>query len=160
MHQQPPNLRLALFEPDQPGNIGTLLRTAACFGVGVDIIEPCGFPFSDRSLRRAGMDYLAAVQREHHADFSAFDAARRTAGRRLLLLTTKAAQVYTRFTFAPDDILLFGRESVGVPETVHACADARLLIPMQPGMRSFNVAITAAMVLGEALRQTKGFAHE
>jgi tRNA (cytidine/uridine-2'-O-)-methyltransferase len=157
MDQPLPRLRLALFEPDQPGNIGTLLRTAACFGVGVDIIEPCGFPFSDRSLRRSGMDYLAAVPRDHHTDFAAFDAARRSAGRRLLLLTTKSAAVYTDFAYQPDDILLFGRESVGVPDEVHAAADARLVVPMQPGMRSFNVAITAAMVLGEALRQTEGF---
>ena len=153
-------MRLALFEPDIPQNTGTLIRTAACLGVGLDVIEPCGFVWSDKALKRSGMDYteLAAVTR--HADWAAFQAARQTPHRaesRLILLTTGADMPYTAFSFAPGDILLLGRESAGVPDEVHEAADARLLIPMAPAARSLNVALAGAMVLGEALRQTNGF---
>lgn len=138
-----------------PPNVGTILRLGACLGVAVDIVEPCGFPFSDRALRRAGIDYLDKVALARHRDWDAFLAA--AAGRRLVLMTTAAERPYTRFAFAPDDTILLGRESAGVPPEVHARADARLLVPMRPGLRSLNVAVTAAMVLGEALRQTGGF---
>lgn len=151
-------MRLALYEPDIPPNTGTLLRLGACLGVAVDIIEPCGFPFSIRSLKRAGMDYLDHADIMRHADWASFDAWRRAAQSRLILLTTKAAQPYTDFAFTPGDILLLGRESAGVPDHVHHAADGRLMIPMRPGLRSLNVAIAGAMVLGEALRQTSGFA--
>lgn len=144
-------MRLALFEPDIPQNTGTLIRLGACLGVPVDIIEPCGFVWSEPKLKRAGMDYLDQAEVVRHTSWQAFRAAR--ASDRLLLLTTKAAQPYTSFRFTPSDILLLGRESAGVPDAVHETADARLVIPMQPGFRSLNVALSAAMVLGEALRQ-------
>ncbi len=147
-------LRIALYQPDIPGNTGTILRLAACLGLGVDIIEPAGFDLSDRNLKRAGMDYLAAVTLTRHVNWAAFDGWRRAGNRRLVLASTKAAARYTDFTFRPDDILLFGRESAGVPENVHDSADARLLIPMVEGQRSINVAMSAAMMAGEALRQT------
>ncbi|MDX3926894.1 MAG: tRNA (cytidine(34)-2'-O)-methyltransferase [Shinella sp.] len=149
-----PNLRIALYQPDIPGNTGTILRLAACLGVGVDIIEPAGFDLSDRNLKRAGMDYLAAVTLKRHITFERFEEWRRTVGRRLVLASTKAAGRYTDFVYRPDDILLFGRESAGVPDAVHALADARVLIPMVEGQRSINVAMSAAMIAGEALRQT------
>ena len=148
-------MRLALFEPDIPQNTGALLRLGACLGVPVDIIEPCGFLWSDAKLKRAGMDYLGLVALTRHASWDAFR--RTTEGSRLVLLTTKGAQSYLDFVFAPSDILLLGRESAGVPDEVHACADTRLLIPMREGLRSLNVAMAGAIVLGEALRQTKGF---
>ncbi|HEX4271716.1 MAG TPA: tRNA (cytidine(34)-2'-O)-methyltransferase [Rhizomicrobium sp.] len=144
-------LRLALYQPDIPQNAGSLMRLCACLGVAMDIIEPCGFLLSDRNFRRAGMDYRAGVDLTRHAGWETFQADR--AGR-LVLLTTKAAQPYGDFAFAPGDTILMGRESAGVPDEVHQAADARLLIPMRPGMRSLNVAQAAAMVLGEALRQT------
>ena len=147
-------MRLALFEPDIPQNAGTLIRLGACLGVPVDIIEPCGFLWSEPKLKRAGMDYLAQAEVARHPSWQAFRAAR--TGQRLLLLTTKGATPYTEHIFRPGDILLLGRESAGVPEDVHAAADARLLIPMRPGLRSLNVALAAAMVLGEGLRQTQG----
>ena len=153
-------MRLALFEPDIPQNTGTLIRTAACLGVGLDVIEPCGFVWSDKALKRSGMDYAALAPVTRHADWTAFQAARQTppmAESRLILLTTGADMPYTAFSFAPGDILLLGRESAGVPDDVHEAADARLLIPMAPGARSLNVALAGAMVLGEALRQTNGF---
>lgn len=149
-------MRLALYQPDIPQNTGTILRLGACFGVPVDIIEPCGFPFSDRGLKRAGMDYLSQADYVRHADWAAFRAAQ-APDARLILLTTRAAEPYCDFRFAPGDTLLLGRESAGVPEDVHETADARLLIPMRPGARSLNVAVAAAMVLGEALRQTESF---
>jgi len=149
-------MKIALFEPDIAQNTGTLVRTAACLGVGLEIIEPCGFVFSDKHLKRAGMDYLDMVAVLRHADWAAFEALRRTPqGRRVVLLTTKAATPYTDFAFHPDDVLLLGSESRGVPESVHDSADARVTIPMAPGARSLNVAIAGAMVLGEALRQTR-----
>lgn len=149
-------MRLALFEPDIPQNTGTLIRTAACLGVGLDVIEPCGFVWSDKALKRSGLDYTALASVTRHADWAAFQAAR-PRGNRLVLLTTGADMPYTAFRFAPDDILLLGRESAGVPQDVHEAADARLLIPMAPGARSLNMALSGAMVLGEALRQTDGF---
>jgi tRNA (cytidine/uridine-2'-O-)-methyltransferase len=146
-------LRIALYQPDIAGNTGTILRFAACLDIGVDIIEPAGFPLSDRALKRAGMDYLEMASLTRHADWHAFEEWRKTHARRLVLLTTKAATAYTDFAFAAGDILLFGRESAGVTEEVHQAADARLIIPMRPGARSINVALSAAMVAGEALRQ-------
>ena len=150
-------MRLALFEPDIPQNTGALLRLGACLGVAVDIIEPCGFLVSDRRLKRAGMDYLTAAALCRHASWEAFVA--RPHGR-LVLLTTRASLPYHRFAFRPDDTLLLGRESAGVPEAVHRTADARLVIPLRPGRRSLNVALAAAMVLGEALRQLEAFPSE
>lgn len=145
---------LALYQPDIPQNAGTILRLAACLGVGVDVIEPCGFVWSDRHLRRAGMDYLDRVELRRHVSWTAFQAVPRG---RLVLLTAHADMPYTAFAFAAGDTLLLGRESAGVPEAVHAAAAARLAVPMRPGLRSVNVALAAAMVLGEALRQTDGF---
>jgi tRNA (cytidine/uridine-2'-O-)-methyltransferase len=148
-------LRIALYQPDIPGNTGTTLRLAACLGIGVDIIEPAGFDISDRNLKRAGMDYLAAVSLTRHVNWERFEAWRLESGRRLVLASTKAADRYTDFSFRGDDILLFGRESAGVPEHVHDKADGRVLIPMVEGQRSINVAMSAAMISGEALRQTQ-----
>lgn len=145
-------MRLALFQPDIPQNTGAMLRLAACFGVGVDVIEPCGFIWDEPRMRRAGMDYLDAVDMTRHGSWQAYRAAPR--GGRLVLLTTRGAQLYTDFAFAAEDSLLLGRESAGVPAAVHDAADARLAVPMQPGLRSLNVAMTAAIVLAEALRQT------
>jgi tRNA (cytidine/uridine-2'-O-)-methyltransferase len=151
-------LRLALYQPDIPQNAGSLMRLCACLGVAMDIIEPCGFLLSDRNFRRAGMDYRAGVDLTRHDSWETFRQARAAkGGGRVLLLTTKGAQPYTDFAFAAGDTLLVGRESAGVPEAVHAQVEARLLIPMRAGMRSLNVAQAAAMVLGEALRQTQGF---
>jgi tRNA (cytidine/uridine-2'-O-)-methyltransferase len=151
------SLRLALYQPDIPQNTGTMLRMAACFNVPVDIIEPAGFPVSDRHFRRAGMDYLDQCDIERHISWRAFDAARREAGRRLVLLTTKGDMPHVDFGFASGDTLMVGRESAGVPDIVHSAADARIVIPMRAALRSLNVAVSAAIVLGEALRQTGGF---
>lgn len=150
-------LRIALYQPDIAGNTGTILRFAACLGLVVDIIEPAGFDISDRSLKRAGMDYLASVTLARHVSWERFEAWRQESGRRLVLASTRAAEPYTNFAYRPTDILLFGRESAGVPDPVHAAADGRVLIPMVEGQRSINVALSAAMICGEALRQT-GFA--
>jgi tRNA (cytidine/uridine-2'-O-)-methyltransferase len=152
-------MRLALYQPDIPQNAGSLMRLCACLGVGLDIIEPCGFLLSDRNLRRAGMDYLDRLDLTRHASWEQWQAGRGLGGMmgRVVLLTTRGAQPYTDFAFQPGDTLLVGRESAGVPDEVHDAADARLLIPMRPGMRSLNVAQAAAMVLGEALRQTALF---
>jgi len=149
--------RLGLYQPDIPQNTGTMLRLAACLGVAVDIVEPAGFDVSDRNLRRAGLDYLERATIARHASFRAFEAWRAGSGGRLVLATTKGATAYTDFAFRPDDIVLMGRESAGVPEEVHAAADARVVVPMRPGLRSLNVAVAAAMILGEALRQTGTF---
>lgn len=143
-------MRLVLYEPDIPQNAGTLLRLAACLGVAVDLIEPCGFLFDDRRLRRAGMDYLERVELVRHGSWRAY---REVPRGRLILLTTEARLPFTEFAFAPDDSLMVGRESAGVPEAVHRAADVCLRIPMRPGLRSINVALAAAMVLSEALRQ-------
>jgi tRNA (cytidine/uridine-2'-O-)-methyltransferase len=148
-------MRLALFQPDIAPNAGAMLRLCACFGVAADIIEPCGFVWSDAKLRRAGMDYLDRVSLQRHASWEAYRAAR-GAGR-LILLTTRGDVALPDFAFRADDTLLVGRESAGVPDAVHAAADARLVIPMVPGARSLNVAMAAAIALGEALRQTGGF---
>jgi tRNA (cytidine/uridine-2'-O-)-methyltransferase len=150
-------MSIALFEPDIPQNTGTILRLAACFGIEAHLIEPAGFPVSDRAFRRAGMDYLDAVKLVRHVSWEAFEASRKAQGLRLVLFTTRAAAPYLDHRYEPRDILLFGRESAGVPDRVHAAADVRLRIPMRPGLRSLNVAMTCAMAVGEALRQTGGF---
>jgi tRNA (cytidine/uridine-2'-O-)-methyltransferase len=146
-------LTLALYQPDIPQNAGTMLRTCACLGVDAAIIEPAGFPVSDRHFRRSGMDYLDHVPIDRHMSFAAFEEWRAQAGRRLVLLTTKGAVDYRDFAYQPGDILLVGRESAGVPDHVHDAADARVVIPIRPGLRSLNVAVAGTMVLGEALRQ-------
>ena len=150
-------MRLALYQPDIPQNTGAMLRFAACTGISVDIIEPCGFLLDDRKLRRAGMDYLDHVAVTRHVSWDRFAESHQNSGNRLILLTTRAATPYPEFEFATDDTVLVGRESAGVPDDVHRAADARLLIPMVEGVRSLNVALSAAMVMGEALRQTGGF---
>jgi tRNA (cytidine/uridine-2'-O-)-methyltransferase len=146
-------MRLALYQPDIPQNTGAILRLAACFGLPVDVIEPCGFAFDDRRLRRAGMDYLDQVELHRHRSWEAYRAARAGTAGRLVLLTTKAAVSHTEVRFAAADSLLLGRESAGVPDDVHAAADVRIRIPMRPGLRSLNVAMAAAIVAGEAMRQ-------
>jgi len=148
-------MRLALFNPDIPQNAGTIMRLGACFGIAVDIIEPAGFAWNDAKLKRAGMDYRELAEVTRHSSWNAF-LANRTPGR-LVLLTTKADAPHHRFAFAPDDILLLGRESAGAPPEVHEAVDARIKIPMRPPARSLNVAVAAALVLGEALRQIEGF---
>jgi tRNA (cytidine/uridine-2'-O-)-methyltransferase len=150
-------MRLALYEPDIPQNAGALLRLGACLGVAVDIIGPCGFVLSDARFRRAGMDYLDLAMLHRHDSWAAF---RAQAQGRLLLLTTRGDLPYHRFRFRADDTLLLGRESAGVPEAVHEAADARLRIPLRAETRSLNMALAAAMVLGEALRQTEQFPGE
>jgi len=144
---------LALYEPDIPQNTGAIIRTAACFGAPVHIIEPCGFPFSDKALRRSGMDYLENAEIRRHLSFVEFEGWRKSAQRRLILLTTKGKTAYSAFAFQAGDILMLGRESAGVPEAVHKAADARLYIPMEKGNRSLNVGVTGAIVLAEGLRQ-------
>ncbi|MSP44413.1 MAG: tRNA (cytidine(34)-2'-O)-methyltransferase [Xanthobacteraceae bacterium] len=153
-------MRIALYEPDIPQNTGTILRLAACLGVKAHIVEPTGFPSSDRAFRRAGMDYLDQVSIVRHSSWQAFEAWRRPKGLRLILFTTSAAVSYLDHGYRPDDVLMFGRESAGVPDAVHAAADVRLLVPMRPGLRSINVAMVAAMALGEAMRQTNGLRNE
>jgi len=153
-------MRLALYQPDIPQNTGTILRLCACCGIAAHIIEPAGFPTSDRAFRRAGMDYLDAVSIVRHGSWREFETWRRAAGHRLVLLTTAASLSYLDYRYSEGDILLVGRESAGVPDEVHAAADARVVIPMRPPMRSLNVAIAAAMVAGEALRQRGGGARE
>lgn len=153
-----PALAVALYQPDIPQNTGTILRACVCLGVEADIIEPAGFPTSDRHFRRAGMDYLDHLTLRRHVSFEAFQAWRLSADsapRRLVLLTTRAALPYTDFAFRAGDILLLGRESAGAPLAVHDAADARIVAPMRPGMRSLNVAVAAAMILGEAIRQLR-----
>ena len=147
-------MRIALFEPDIPQNTAAIIRLAACLDVPVDIVEPCGFLFSDAGFRRAGLDYVELAEIRRHESWAAFQAAR---SGRLVLLTTKATLAHTAFAFAPSDTLLLGRESAGVPDFVHELADERLRIPLKRGLRSLNVAQAGAMVLGEALRQIKGF---
>jgi tRNA (cytidine/uridine-2'-O-)-methyltransferase len=149
-------MQIALFQPDIPQNTGTILRLCACLGAAAHIIEPAGFPVSDRHFRRAGMDYLDQVVLTRHDSWSKFEEWRNEASSRLVLFTTKAAGSYLDFRYRSDDILLFGRESAGVTDEVTAAADARVVIPIRPGLRSLNVAMAAAMALGEALRQTDG----
>jgi tRNA (cytidine/uridine-2'-O-)-methyltransferase len=148
---------VALYQPDIPQNTGAMLRLSACLGLVTHVIWPAGFDLSDRALRRAGMDYLDHAAIVRHVNWAAFEAWRRDKGARLVLMTTKAAMPYTDFAFAPGDIILLGRESAGVPDEIHEAADERLVVPMVADLRSLNVATTAAMVLGEALRQTDGF---
>lgn len=149
-------LRIALYQPDIAGNTGTILRMGACLDVAVDIIEPAGFDLADRALKRAGMDYLEMAALTRHLDFAHFDERRRASGRRLVLFSTRATLPYTEFSFRDEDILLFGRESSGVPDYVHDIVDASLVIPMRGGGRSLNLALSAAMAAGEALRQVRG----
>ena len=151
-------MHIALYEPDIPQNTGTILRLAACLGVEAHIVEPAGFATSDRAFRRAGLDYLDQVALHRHVSWSAFEAWRRERGLRLVLFTTAAATSHLDYVYGPSDVLIFGRETVGVPDAVHQAADARLVIPMRAGLRSLNVALAAAIAVGEALRQTGGFA--
>lgn len=148
-------LRLALYQPDIPQNTGTLLRMAACLGVSVEIIEPAGFDVSDRHLRRSGLDYLGHVAITRHRSWAAFSEWRAREDIRLVLATTAAALPYTAFAFSDGDCVLMGRESAGVPDAVHAAADARVVVPIRAGMRSLNVAVAAAMIVGEAIRQVE-----
>lgn len=150
-------MQLALYQPDIPQNTGTMLRLCACLGVTAHLIEPAGFPISDKNFRRAGMDYIDQVAIRRHIGWTDFELWRKGTGARLILATTRGAIPYPDFSFRPDDIVMMGRESAGVPDDVHQAADARLLIPMRAGLRSINVAVSAAMILGEALRQTGGF---
>ncbi|QJR20525.1 tRNA (cytidine(34)-2'-O)-methyltransferase [Pelagibacterium halotolerans] len=150
-------MALALYQPDIALNTGTLLRLGACLGVPVHIIHPTGFPFSRGALKRSGMDYLDHVEMIEHDSYARFDHWRRQAGARLVLLTTKASAPHHRAVYGTNDILMVGRESAGVPSEIADQADMRVRIPMQPTARSLNVALSAAIVLGEALRQTGGF---
>ena len=153
-------MRLALFQPDIPQNTGTLMRLCACLNLPIDIIEPCGFVFNDKAMKRAGMDYLDMVNCRRHDSWVDFLAYRKTHSEeygRLILMTTKASQPYVDFQFKPNDVILMGRESAGVPQEVHETVDARVVIPMAPDARSINVAISATMVIGEALRQCRLF---
>ncbi len=150
-------MRIALYEPDIPQNVGTIIRLGACLGVPVDVIGPLGFLWNDQRLRRAGMDYLELASVVRHDSWQAYRALRGPAPGRIVLLSRRAPLAYTRFAYAADDVLLLGRESAGVPEAVHDAADARVTVPLRPGLRSLNVAVAAAMVIGEALRQTDRF---
>jgi len=150
-----PALRLAFYQPDIPQNTGTILRLCACLGVAVDVIEPAGFDMSDRALKRAGLDYLAHVDLLRHADWATFRATRRPG--RLVLMTAHGATRLDAFAFEPGDTLLLGRESAGAPPEVHAAAEARVRIPMRQGLRSLNIAVAAALALGEALRQLRAY---
>jgi tRNA (cytidine/uridine-2'-O-)-methyltransferase len=150
-------MRIALYEPDIPQNTGTILRLCACLGIAAHIIEPAGFPVTDRAFRRAGMDYLDQVALTRHGSFQAFDDWRCSERLKLVLLSTAAETSYLDHAYRDDQVLLFGRESAGVPAAVHAAADARLRIPITKGLRSLNVAMAVALVAGEALRQTGGF---
>ena len=150
-------MRVALYEPDIPQNTGTILRLCACLGIEAHIVEPAGFDASDRAFRRAGMDYLDQVKLVRHTAWQAFEVWRRAERLKLVLFTTKGAATYLDHAYRTDEVLMFGRESSGVPENVHASADVRLLIPMRAGLRSLNVAMAVAMVAGEAMRQMKSF---
>jgi tRNA (cytidine/uridine-2'-O-)-methyltransferase len=153
-------MQIALFQPDIPQNTGTILRLCACLDVTAHIIEPAGFPVSDRHFRRAGMDYLDQVTIVRHDSWAKFEQWRHDKAQRLILFTTKAAGCYLDYRFETADILLFGRESAGVPDAVADAADAKVVIPIKPGLRSLNVAMAAAMALGEALRQTRATIQE
>ena len=153
-------MQIALFQPDIPQNTGTILRLCACLDVAAHIIEPAGFPVSDRHFRRAGMDYLDQVTIMRHDSWSKFEQWRIDGGYRLILFTTRGVSSYLDYRYGADDILLFGRESAGVPDDVVTAVDARLAIPIKPGLRSLNVAVAAAMALGEALRQTGSTINE
>jgi tRNA (cytidine/uridine-2'-O-)-methyltransferase len=150
-------MRIALYQPDIAQNTGTILRLCACLGVEAHIVEPAGFPVSDRAFRRAGMDYLDEVALVRHASWPAFEQWRRAMQARLVLFTTRAQRSYIEHAYSAGDVLMFGRESAGVPQDVHDAADVRLIIPIRPGLRSLNVAMACAMAAGEALRQMNGF---
>ena len=153
-------MRLALFQPDIPQNTGTLLRLGACLDLPIDIIEPCGFIFNEKAMRRAGMDYLHLASYKRHNSWQDFIDYRKDHPNeygRIILMTTKSTKPYTDFKFKPNDIILMGRESAGVPESIHELADARITIPMNQNARSINVAVSAVMVIGEALKQTNLF---
>lgn len=151
-----PALRLALFQPDRPHNLGAALRLAACFGLVLDVIEPCGFPVDDRRVREAGLDYHRHARMIRHLDLAAFERDVLRPARRLVLLSTRAEHPYHRVEYREDDVLMVGRESAGVPEAVHERAGLRVRIPLLPGLRSLNLATAAAIVAGEALRQNGG----
>ena len=153
-------MQIALFQPDIAANVGAVIRLAACLDVPLTVIEPCGFVWDDRRVRRVGLDYLRHARVERIASFAAFQQARGVGTVRLVLLTTRASRPYYAVAYRQDDILLVGRESAGVPDAVHAAADLRVRVPMAPGRRSLNVVTALAMVLGEALRQTGGFAGD
>lgn len=157
--ENPQGLRIALFEPDIPQNAGTLMRLAACLDLDLDLIEPAGFDASDRNLKRAGLDYLAHLRLKRHLSFTHFEEWRKARGQRLVLATTKSAVAHHRFSFQSGDIILLGRESAGAPDLVHEAADARILIPIQHGLRSLNVAVAGAILAGEAMRQLDLFAR-
>jgi tRNA (cytidine/uridine-2'-O-)-methyltransferase len=148
---------IALYEPDIPQNTGTILRLGACLGVAVHIVGPAAFPANEKAFRRAGLDYLDHVSVVNHVSFGTFEDWRKQEGRRVVLLSTKASNAHIDLTYRESDVLLCGRESAGVPEEVHRAADARVRVPMRQDLRSLNVAVSLAMVLGEALRQTGGF---
>ena len=148
---------IALYQPDIPGNTGTIIRTAACLGLMVHIIEPAGFDLSNRALKRSGMDYVEQAALTIHLNWEAFEAWRKAENRRLVLASTKAAKAYTKFAFEQNDILLFGRESSGVPDAIHNSADRRIIVPMIEGRRSLNLAVSVGMIAGEALRQMSTF---
>lgn len=150
-------MELALYQPDIPGNVGAILRLGACFGVPVHVIEPCGFAFSAREVRRSGMDYATKVEIIRHPDWEHFLAMTRERGQRIALLTTKGATRLPDVSFKGDDVLLFGCESKGVPQNVHDASTLRILIPMRSGLRSLNVAVSAGIALSEGLRQTNGY---
>ncbi len=147
---------LALYQADIPQNLGAVMRLSACFGMALHLIEPCGFPLDDKRIRRAAMDYIEQVQWHRHASWEAFYAWSRVEKKRLLLLTTKASEPYETMRYSADDVLLFGRESAGVPQAVHEAVDGRLTITMQEGVRSLNLGMSAAIVAGEAIRQLRG----
>ena len=149
-------MRLALFQPDIPQNLGAAIRLGACLGVPLDVIKPCGFPLGDAAIRRAAMDYAARADVTRHRSWDIFQVNSASYGR-IVLFTTRAELPLHDFKFRPDDCLLFGRESAGVPEEVHEAVDARIYIPLAPGARSLNVVTAATLALGEALRQTNGF---
>lgn len=149
-------MRMALYEPDIPQNTGTILRACACLGIEAHIVEPAGFPVTDRAFRRAGMDYLDRLTIIRHASFADFQEWRRGRGLRLVLMTTAAETSYLDHRYGEDQIVMVGRESAGVPEAVHQAADVRLRIPIREGFRSLNIAVATAMVAGEALRQAGG----
>ncbi|MCR6629015.1 MAG: hypothetical protein NVV74_02595 [Magnetospirillum sp.] len=152
--------RLALYQPDIPQNAGAILRLAACLSVAVDVVEPCGFLWDEKRMRRAGMDYVGLVDVTRHTSWDTFRESSRQQGRRLVLLTTKASERLDRFTFSPDDIIMVGRESAGVPDAVADAADGRVRIPLAPAARSLNVALAAAIAMAEALRQLDDFPRE
>ncbi len=147
-------MRIALYQPDIAGNVGAILRTAACLGLAVDLIEPMGFTWNEKAVARSGMDYVGAVEIVRHVDWAAF---RDQVRGRIVLLTTKGAVRLDAATFRSDDVLLMGSEGAGVPDDVHARADLRVLIPMRPGLRSMNISVATAIVAAEALRQTDGW---